>query len=140
MDDKCYLEDAVKRSTRGNRGCFAPFMVLVVVFISIVCSCATKKKIEYVDREVTKYKIQVQHDTLINNTHDSIYHTIYQKGDTVFDTKYIERLKYKYINNNQRDTLWRDSIITEIKEVVTEKRLCLNGVFSLWLGARVSCF
>ena len=63
-------------------------LVWTIVALVLFSSCATKKQIEYRDREVVKYVTKVQHDTLINNVHDSIYHTIFQKGDTIYDTKY----------------------------------------------------
>jgi hypothetical protein len=96
---------------------------IILLFLVIgLCSCATKTKIEYVDREVVKYKTIVQHDTLIQNTHDSIYHTIYQKGDTVYDTKYIEKTRWRDKVVVKTDTCYRDSIRTEIKESVVEKQ------------------
>lgn len=96
---------------------------IIVLFLVIgLCSCATKTKIEYVDREVVKYKTIVQHDTLIQNTHDSIYHTIYQKGDTVYDTKYIEKTRWRDKVVVKTDTCYRDSVRTEIRESVVEKQ------------------
>jgi hypothetical protein len=96
---------------------------IILLFLVIgLCSCATKTKIEYVDREVVKYKTIVQHDTLIQNTHDSIYHTIYQKGDTVYDTKYIEKTRWRDKVVVKTDTCYRDSIRTEIRESVVEKQ------------------
>ena len=64
-------------------------IIFAILSLFILTGCATKTKIEYVDREVVKYETKVQHDTLINNVHDSIYHTIFQKGDTIYDTKYV---------------------------------------------------
>ena len=85
-------------------------------------SCATRTKIEYVDREVVKYQKEVVHDTLMQHTHDSIYHTVFQKGDTVFDTKYIEKTKWRDRVVVKTDTCYRDSIRTEIRESVIEKQ------------------
>ena len=69
--------------------------LFVLFAVLMICSCATKTKIEYVDREVVKYQKQVVHDTLINNIHDSVYHTVFQRGDTIYDTKYVEKTKYR---------------------------------------------
>jgi hypothetical protein len=96
---------------------------LCVLFtVLIFCSCATRTKIEYVDREVVKYQKQVVHDTLINNIHDSVYHTVFQRGDTIYDTKYVERTKYRDRVVVKTDTCYRDSIQVQVKESVIEKQ------------------
>ena len=97
------------------------FNAIVFVVVLALCSCATKK-IEYVDRDVVKYNTIVQHDTLTQNTHDSIYHTVYQKGDTVYDTKYIEKTRWRDKVAVKTDTCYRDSVRTEIRESVIEKQ------------------
>jgi len=96
--------------------------VLFVVFATcMICSCATHKSIEYVDREVVKYQKEVVHDTLLQHTHDSIYHTVFQKGDTIYDTKYVEKTKWRDRVVYKTDTCYRDSICTQIKEKTVEK-------------------
>ena len=96
---------------------------LCVLFtVLIFCSCATRTKIEYIDREVVKYQKQVVHDTLINNIHDSVYHTVFQRGDTIYDTKYVEKMKYRDRVVVKTDTCYRDSIQVQIKESVVEKQ------------------
>ena len=96
---------------------------LCVLFtVLILCSCATRTKIEYIDREVVKYQKQVVHDTLINNIHDSVYHTVFQRGDTIYDTKYVEKMKYRDRVVVKTDTCYRDSIQVQIKESVVEKQ------------------
>ena len=96
---------------------------LCVLFtVLIFCSCATRTKIEYIDREVVKYQKQVVHDTLINNIHDSVYHTVFQRGDTIYDTKYVEKTKYRDRVVVKTDTCYRDSIQVQIKKSVVEKQ------------------
>lgn len=96
---------------------------LCVLFtVLIFCSCATRTKIEYIDREVVKYQKQVVHDTLINNIHDSVYHTVFQRGDTIYDTKYVEKTKYRDRVVVKTDTCYRDSIQVQIRESVVEKQ------------------
>ena len=97
--------------------------LFVILALLLLCSCATKTKIEYVDREVVKYQKQFVHDTLIQHTHDSVLHTIIQKGDTVFDTQYIVKTKYQDRVVYKADTCYRDSIQTVIKENVKEKQI-----------------
>lgn len=83
-----------------------------------------------------KYVTQVQHDTTTvyqNNTtylHDSIYvwrdHFIYEKGDTVYDKviEYKDRYKIKEVH----DTLYKDRIKYEYKEVPVEVEKPLSGI------------
>lgn len=96
---------------------------LVFTFAMLFLSCATRKRVEYVDREVIKYETKVQHDTVIRNVKDSIYHTIFQKGDTVYNTKYIERIKYLDKKVYVHDTTYRDSIRIEYKEITKVKKV-----------------
>lgn len=98
-------------------------LLFIVLSLCLLCSCATRKSIEYIDREVVKYQKEYVHDTLIRYTHDSIYHTIFQKGDTVYDTKYIEKTKWRDNVVYKIDTVYRDSIHTQIKKATIEKQV-----------------
>jgi glycerol-3-phosphate cytidylyltransferase-like family protein len=89
----------------------------------MICSCATQKSIKYVDREVIKYQKEFVHDTLVQHTHDSVYHTVFQKGDTVYNTKYVEKTRWKDKVVYRTDTCYQDSIRTIIKESVKEKQI-----------------
>lgn len=95
-------------------------LVWTIVALVLFSSCATKKQIEYRDREVVKYVTKVHHDTLINNVHDSIYHTIFQKGDTIYDTKYVYHTKYRDKIVEKTDTCWRDSVVVQNKNTIKE--------------------
>lgn len=59
-------------------------VIFCVTAIVLLSSCDTKNIIEYRDRDVVKYNTVYVHDTLVSNVHDSIYHTVFQKGDTVY--------------------------------------------------------
>lgn len=95
----------------------------MLLLILLCTGCATRKHVEYVDREVIKYNTIVKHDTLIKHTHDSIYHTILQHGDTVYDTKYIEKTKYVDKKVYVHDTIYRDSIRVQIQETTKIKEV-----------------
>lgn len=90
-------------------------LFLLVGFV-VLSSCATKKEIQYVDREVEKLVVKEVHDTLTEHVHDST--VISEKGDTVriekWHTKYRDRIV------ERTDTCWRDSVRTEYKESVKE--------------------
>jgi len=105
-----------------NIGCSMPLCVFVIFVILSLSSCATRKVIEYRDRDVNHYITKVEKDTITQHTRDSIYYEIIQKGDTVYATKYKE--KYIYLDKIQirRDTCWRDSIVTQYKENIKEVR------------------
>ena len=81
--------------------------ILITILLSFLfLSCATKKEIEFVDREVVK----TQHDTLVVDVHDSVFHTIYQRGDTIYNTKYVEKTKYKDRIVEKTDTCYLDKV------------------------------
>ena len=108
----------------GRIGCGSPVVATIIITLILVfSSCATKREIQYVDRDVVKYETKIQHDTLINNIHDSVYHTVFQKGDTIYDTKYVEKTKYRDRVVVRIDTCYRDSVQTVIKESVKEKQI-----------------
>ena len=104
------------------------FMVAAILSM-IVIGCRPQKEIQYVDREVIKYVNQIKHDTLISNIHDSVYHTIFQKGDTVYNTKYVSKIQYRDRIIEHTDTLYMDSLSVEYKEKVVEKTKIPNWCY-----------
>lgn len=120
-----------------NSGCGTPVLyAIIIAVIMLFSSCATKTKIEYRDRDVVKYNTSYVHDTTFVEKHDSVYHTIFQKGDTVYDTKYVERTRLRDNIVVKKDTCWRDSIVTIKKETVKEvtkipKLFKITFVFSI---------
>lgn len=124
MNNKDYYNKLWEESPMGRIGCGSPIVAAIVIALILVfSSCATKKQIEYVDREVVKYKKEIVHDTLLQHTHDSVYHTVFQKGNTVFDTKYVEKTKWRDRVVYKTDTCYRDSVYTQIKENTVEKQI-----------------
>ena len=124
MNNNTFYNKLWEESPMGRIGRGSPIVATIVIALILVfSSCATKTKIEYVDRDVVKYETKIQHDTLINNIHDSVYHTVFQKGDTIYDAKYVEKTKYRDRVVVKTDTCYRDSIQTVIKESVKEKQI-----------------
>ena len=114
-------EEQWRQQQLMNSGCGTPVLyAIIIAVIMLFSSCATKTKIEYRDREVVKYNTSYVHDTTFVEKHDSVYHTIFQKGDTVYDTKYVERTRWRDNIVVKKDTCWRDSIVTIKKETVKE--------------------
>lgn len=123
MDKDELYAKIMQESLMQRNGCGQTMLATIIIAIIIVfSSCATKKKIEYVDREVVKYQKELVHDTLIQHTHDSVFHTVFQRGDTIYDTKYVEKTKYRDRVVVKTDTCYRDSIQVQIKESVVEKQ------------------
>ena len=106
---------------RNNGGCigFGLYFVVVVMLV-LMCSSCTTSKIEYRDRVVDNYITKVVHDTLKVEVKDSTYHTIITRNDTVFDTKFVERTRWRDRIVEKYDTCWRDSIVVEYKETTKE--------------------
>lgn len=95
-------------------------VLVVLIIITLLLSCSTKTKIEYRDRDVNHYVTQYVHDTLRLETKDSTYHFVKVVNDTVFDTKYVERTKWRDKVVEKHDTCYRDSVVTEYKETIKE--------------------
>lgn len=124
MEDKYFYDKLWKESPMGRIGCGMPIVaVILITFVLALSSCATKRNIEYVDREIVKYQKEVVHDTLIQHTHDSVYHTIFQRGDTVYDTKYVEKTKWRDKVVYKTDTCYKDSIHVNIEKTTVEKKV-----------------
>ena len=122
-----------------NSGCGTPVLaVIVIAIIMLFSSCATKTKIEYRDRIVDHYNTIVQHDTLREHTSDSIFEKIYVKGDTVYNTKYVEKTRWRDRIVVKHDTCWRDSTTVIRKETTKEitkipKLFKISFVFSIFI-------
>ena len=104
-----------------NNGCGTPlYAIIIIAIVLLLSSCATKAKIEYHDRDVNHYITNTVHDTLIDKTTDSVYFEVMVKGDTVYQTKYKEKTRWRDRIVERHDTCWRDSIVTEYKETTKE--------------------
>ena len=96
--------------------------VSTIVMLNVLTSCSLLKKIEYRDLVVDHYNTVTVHDTTKIKEKDSTYHFIRVVNDTVFDTKYVEKTKYRDRVVVKTDTCYRDSIQVQIKESVVEKQ------------------
>lgn len=106
----------------GRSRCYHPLATMLVFgCLFLMFSCATKKHVEYVDREVVKYQKEVVRDTLYQHTHDSVYHAVFQKGDTIYDTRYIEKTRWRDRIVSKTDTIYRDSVRTQFEKVTVVK-------------------
>mgnify|MGYP003454915761 FL=1 len=120
-------------------------LLYIMCAVFLLSGCATKSKIDYRDRDVVKYIKSIQHDTLINNVHDSVYNNIFTRGDTVYNFKYKERVSFKDRIVFRTDTLKKDSIQTQYKENTIVKKiipkwcwilLVVNVFFCIFVGLK----
>lgn len=120
-------------------------LLYIMCAVFLLSGCVTKSKIDYRDRDVVKYIKSVQHDTLINNVHDSIYNNVYTKGDTVYNFKYKERVAFRDRVVFKTDTLKKDSIQTQYKENTIVKTkiprwcwvlLAINVFYGIFVGLK----
>ena len=96
------------------------YMLVVIALIFMCSSCSTKTRIEYRDRYIDNYITQIVHDTVREQSSDSVYHEIIVRNDTVYNTKYNEKIRYRDRVVERTDTCWRDSVVTEYKETTKE--------------------
>jgi len=119
-NDELYAR-MMQESLMHRNGCGQPMLAMIIIAIILIfSSCATKTKIEYRDRDVNHYITNTVHDTLIDKTTDSVYFEVKVKGDTVYQTKYKEKTRWRDRIIERHDTCWRDSVVTEYKETVKE--------------------
>lgn len=121
-----------------------------IVALLMLMSCAATRK---ASTEVTdNYRSTERLDSIFINAiqrdsiylHDSIY--VREKGDTVY--KYVEKLRYKYVNSVDTlyrtivrvDTAYVDRTKVEIREkpVYIEKQVKWYNKGFMWLG-RICC-
>lgn len=120
MEKDKIIKDCMEKAMYN--GCGVPTCLVVILFIIVMffSSCATRKTIEYRDRDVNHYITNTVHDTVRIHDKDSVAHTIRIIGDTVYDTKYVEKTRWRDRIVEKHDTCWRDSVVTEYKETTKE--------------------
>ena len=108
-------------------------LVFIMLAILILSACKTTTKIVEVPVEVVKK--EYIHNTKIDSVYirDSIDR--WQKGDTLFITKYST--KYKYLN--RVDTVLKVDTIPKIISTTIEKKVEVNHIYwyqklLMWLG------
>lgn len=102
--------------------------ILFLVIVSLLASCKPVKQIEY--RDV--YKNKLIHDSTFVYKFDSVY--IHQKGDTVLIEKFKTLFRDKYHNKTDTvfDTKFKDRVIE--KRVPYEKKQPWYNILFIWLG------
>ena len=102
----------------------------VAFLLTILQSCKTVDclpEVIYRDSIRTEYI----HDSIYRYERDSIY--IHQKADTVWMEKYITR--YKDVLKVERDTIYQENKVVEVKEVLVEKPIAGVVKWFSWVGA-----
>lgn len=111
-------------------------LVFIAIIIFLLSACSSTK---FVEVPVEVIKKEYIHDTRIDSVYikDSI--DKWQKGDTLYITKW--HTKYKYIINT--DTILKTDTITKVVTVVEEKKVEINKLkwyqsALMWVGGIVS--
>lgn len=108
----------MKDKTYKRWGCLSvvigtiAFWAVLIALIATCCSCTTTKYVpveSVVTRTDTIYTAKLRVDTIMER--DSVI--IFQRGDTVFQTKYIEKLRVR----ERVDTLYQ-AVVDSVKVVV----------------------
>jgi len=120
MKDGLYYAQKIRDVINGMKVCAYPALLAIVIMMILffLTSCKTKTVVEY--RDVNHYITKVQHDTVREKTTDSTFHQKIVRNDTVYDTKYVEKTRWRDKIREVHDTCWRDSIQTEYKEATKE--------------------
>lgn len=111
------------------------FLVITFACLLLV-GCRTITKVEYRDKYIDRYITRVQHDTLRETKTDSVYFEVIQKGDTIYQTKYKEVVRWRDRIVEHFDTCYRDSIVTEYKESVKEVKY-IPKIFKISMGISI---
>lgn len=116
------------------------FIFSICIGLSIV-SCNTTKEVSNNNQNVVNVDKVVERDTIRQIVHDSIFHTIYQRGDTIYNTKYVYKVRYRDKIVLRFDTIRHDSIVTKTQNVVVEKRVIPAWCYNcLLLSIILFCF
>jgi hypothetical protein len=89
------------------------------------CDCIPETIVR--DSIVTEYKL----DSIYLYEKDSIF--IKEKADTIFVNKYVTR--YKDVMKIERDTIYQENKVVEVKEVLVEKPIAGVVKWFAWIGA-----
>ena len=96
----------------------------------MLSSCKT---VDCIPETIVKDSIRVEQrlDSIYLYEKDSIY--IHQKADTIYVNKYVTR--YKDVMKIERDTIWQENKVVEVKEVLVEKPIAGVVKWFSWVGA-----
>lgn len=139
-----WYRNFILKLKRGDYGealgmMFSCFMTaLIVIFFVTLCfflsGCRSVHDVRYITRTDTLTQVINRHDSIY--LHDSIYHEVIQRGDTVYNTKYVLNTRYK--DRVLHDSIYiskTDTVYREIEKIVKPKQ-------SLWqrVSDVIGCF
>jgi hypothetical protein len=104
--------------------------ILVAMMVWMLQGCKVQDCIPETitkDSIVTEYKL----DSIYLYEKDSIF--IKEKADTVFVEKW--KTRYKDVMKIERDTIWQENKVVEVKEVLVEKPIAGVVKWFAWIGA-----
>lgn len=104
--------------------------VLVAMLVWMLQGCKIQ---DCVPETIIKDSIRVEfkHDSTYIYEKDSVF--IKEKADTVFVEKW--KTHYKDVLKIERDTVWQENKVVEVKEVLVEKPIAGVVKWFAWIGA-----
>lgn len=109
--------------------------ILILLILLCLASCKTEKIVTEVV-EVPRISVVEKHDTVRDSVRQLDSVVVYQRGDTVFQTRYIDKYHDKVLIKNHNTT---DTITRVIKEpfkifVEVEKELSVRQKIQMTFG------
>lgn len=104
--------------------------LIIAFMLLLLAGCKTIEKIEYVDR----YHNTHSTDTLIRYDKDSVFVDHFIKGDTVFKTKYVEKIRYKDKIQIVTDTIRQSEVKTVIETKSVVPGWCYKAIIFLLIA------
>ena len=104
--------------------------VCVAMLVWMLQSCKTA---DCIPETIVRDSIRMEYklDSIYLYQRDSIH--IREKADTVFVNKYVTR--YKDVLKIERDTIYQENKVVEVKEVLVEKPIAGVVKWFSWIGA-----
>ena len=132
-------EDKVKdyySMLEKNGGCGPLVFAAVLVVVLLLASCRTVTVTETVPVETVR--IEYRDREKVKEVHDSTFidrwHAVYQKGDTVFDTKTITITKTITKTDTAYKVVERPVTVTQTETVEVKKPLAWWQKGLMWMG------
>lgn len=104
----------------------------LILALLVILSMTACKTIDCIPETIVRDSVRIEQklDSIYLYEKDSIF--IKEGRDTIFVEKYITR--YKDVLKVQRDTIYQDNKVVEVKEVLVEKPIAGVVKWFAWIG------
>ena len=111
---------------------FIRFLISIIILFLVICAtsgCTSNKKIIYIHDTIDNSTTYTQYQYIKDSIYIDKWHTVYQKGDTIYKTDSIVKYKWYISNDTIRDTIISKSVIEKPVEVVKVEKERVRGFF-----------